>query len=134
MAQQLAKAGVLQDGDIALTFRPELAGTLAYPHIQMGATHASLVYTKDGQAYNVDSPLDEEYVGQFNTLHFAGGPRAPPASRPAPTRCTSSAPPASTLRAARSCRSGRAPLRRTARTARSASRRTTSPRSSPRSA
>jgi hypothetical protein len=73
MARQLAKAGVLQDGDIALTFRPELAGTLAYPHIQMGATHASLVYTKDGQAYNVDSPLDEEYVGQFNTLHFAGG-------------------------------------------------------------
>jgi hypothetical protein len=73
MAKQLANAGVLQDGDIALTFRPELAGTLAYPHIQMGATHASLVYTKDGQAYNVDSPLDEEYVGQFNTLHFAGG-------------------------------------------------------------
>ena len=76
MAKQLAKAGVLQDGDIALTFRPELAGTLAYPHIQMGATHASLVYTKDGQAYNVDSPLDEEYVGQFNTLHFAGGTSA----------------------------------------------------------
>jgi hypothetical protein len=73
MARQLASAGVLKDGDIALTFRPELAGTLAYPHIQMGSTHASLVYTKDGQAYNVDSPLDEEYVGQFNTLHFAGG-------------------------------------------------------------
>jgi len=41
MAQQLAKAGVLQDGDIALTFR-----------------------------------LDGEYVGQFNTLHFAGGTTA----------------------------------------------------------
>jgi len=76
MAKQLANAGVLQDGDIALTFRPELAGTLAYPHIQMGSTHASLVYTKDGQAYNVDSPLDGEYVGQFNTLHFAGGTSA----------------------------------------------------------
>lgn len=76
MAKQLAKAGVLQDGDIALTFRPELQGTLAYPHIQMGTTHASLVYTKDGQAYNVDSPLDGEYVGQFNTLHFAGGTSA----------------------------------------------------------
>jgi hypothetical protein len=73
MAKQLAKAGVLQDGDIALTFRPELAGTLAYPHIQMGATHASLVYTQNGEAFNVDSPLDSEYVGQFNTLHFAGG-------------------------------------------------------------
>jgi len=76
MAKQLATAGVLQDGDIVLSFRPELQGTLAYPHIQMGSTHASLVYTKDGQAYNVDSPLDGEYVGQFNTLHFAGGTTA----------------------------------------------------------
>ncbi len=73
MARQLSAAGVLQDGDIALTFRPELAGTMAYPHIQMGTTHASLVYTKGGVAYNVDSPLDGEYVGQFNTLHFTGG-------------------------------------------------------------
>lgn len=74
MARQLSKAGVLQDGDIALTFRPELQGTMAYPHIQMGSTHASLVYTKGGEAYNVDSPIfDNEYVGQFNSLHFTGG-------------------------------------------------------------
>ena len=45
MAAKLARAGVLQDGDIVLTFRPELAGTMAYPHIQMGTTHAGLVYT-----------------------------------------------------------------------------------------
>jgi hypothetical protein len=76
MAKQLAKAGVLEDGDIALTFRPELQGTLAYPHIQMGATHASLVYTQNGEAFNVDSPLDAEYVGQFSTLHFTGGTSA----------------------------------------------------------
>lgn len=73
MSEQLARAGVLQDGDVALTFRPELAGTMAYPHIQMGITHASLVYTKGGKAFNVDSPLDGEYVGQFSTLHFTGG-------------------------------------------------------------
>ncbi|MBS2012259.1 MAG: hypothetical protein JST00_05205 [Deltaproteobacteria bacterium] len=73
MAKQLAKAGVLQDGDIALSFRPELGGTMAYPHIQMGSTHASLVYTKNGEAFNVDSPLDDEYVGQFSTKHFVGG-------------------------------------------------------------
>jgi hypothetical protein len=73
MAKKLAKAGVLQDGDIALTFRPELAGTMAYPHIQMGVTHASLVYTMNGEAFNIDSPLDGEYVGQFSTLHFTGG-------------------------------------------------------------
>jgi len=73
MARQLARAGVLQDGDVVLSFRPELAGTMAYPHIQMGSTHASLTYTKNGQAFNVDSPLDGEYVGQFDTLHFSGG-------------------------------------------------------------
>ena len=58
MAAKLAAAGVLQEGDIALTFRPELAGTMAYPHIQMGITHAGLVYTENGEAYNIDSPLD----------------------------------------------------------------------------
>ena len=73
MAKRLARAGVLEDGDIALSFRPELAGTMAYPHVQMGVTHASLVYTQNGEAFNIDSPLDGEYVGQFNTLHFSGG-------------------------------------------------------------
>ena len=72
MSTKLAAAGVLQDGDVALTFRPELAGTMAYPHIQMGVTHAGLVYTKDGAAFNIDSPLDGEYVGQFDTAHYAG--------------------------------------------------------------
>jgi hypothetical protein len=73
MAKRLAKAGVLQDGDVALSFRPNLAGTMAYPHVQMGVTHASLVYTQNGEAFNIDSPLDGEYVGQFSTLHFTGG-------------------------------------------------------------
>lgn len=74
MSRQLARSGVLQDGDVALTFRPELQDTMAYPHIQMGATHASLVYTDGGsRAFNVDSPLDGEYVGSFDTKHFVGG-------------------------------------------------------------
>lgn len=72
MAQKLARAGVLQDGDLVLTFRPELAGTMAYPHIQMGITHAGLVYTEGGAAYNIDSPLDSQYVGQFDSSHYAG--------------------------------------------------------------
>ncbi|MFN0247254.1 MAG: hypothetical protein ACKV2T_10235 [Kofleriaceae bacterium] len=72
MAKKLASAGVLKDGDIVLTFRPHLANTMAYPHIQMGTTHAGLVYTKDGAAYNIDSPLDGQYVGQFDTSHYAG--------------------------------------------------------------
>jgi hypothetical protein len=73
MARELAAAGVLQDGDIVLSFRPELAGTMAYPHIQMGITHAGLVFTRNGQAFNIDSPLDAEHVGQFDALHYAGG-------------------------------------------------------------
>lgn len=72
MATKLARAGVLQDGDLVLTFRPELQGTMAYPHIQMGITHAGLVYTDGGVAYNIDSPLDSQYVGQFDTSHYAG--------------------------------------------------------------
>jgi hypothetical protein len=72
MASKLARAGVLKDGDIVLTFRPELAGTMAYPHIQMGTTHAGLVYTEGGVAFNIDSPLDSQYVGQFDTSHYAG--------------------------------------------------------------
>jgi len=72
MAAKLARAGVLKDGDLVLTFRPELAGTMAYPHIQMGITHAGLVYTDGGVAYNIDSPLDSQYVGQFDTAHYAG--------------------------------------------------------------
>ena len=72
MAAKLAAAGVLQEGDLALTFRPELAGTMAYPHIQMGITHSGLVYLENGQAFNIDSPLDSEYVGQFDTSHYAG--------------------------------------------------------------
>jgi hypothetical protein len=72
MAQKLAQAGVLQDGDLVLTFRPELAGTMAYPHIQMGTTHVGLVYTDGGSAFNIDSPLDSSYVGQFDASHYAG--------------------------------------------------------------
>jgi hypothetical protein len=72
MAAKLAAAGVLADGDVVLTFRPELAGTMAYPHIQMGVTHAGLVYTQGGAAFNIDSPLDGQYVGQFDTDHYAG--------------------------------------------------------------
>ena len=72
MAHKLAAAGVLQDGDVVLSFRPHLADTMPYPHIQMGTTHAGLVYTKDGAAYNIDSPLDTNYVGQFDAPHYAG--------------------------------------------------------------
>jgi hypothetical protein len=73
MADTLAPAGVLQTGDIILSFRPELAGTMAYPHIQMGTTHAGLVVVdENGEAFNIDSPLDFEYNGKFDAKHYAG--------------------------------------------------------------
>jgi len=78
MASDLAASGVLQDGDIVLTFRPEMANSMAYPHIQMGVTHAGLVYTReDGTvghvaAFNIDSPMDNLYMGQFDSAHYAG--------------------------------------------------------------
>ncbi len=74
----LAKSGMLRDGDIVLTFRPELQDSSSYPHIQMGVTHAGLVYTRtdsDGVnvvAMNIDSPLDSLYMGQFDSAHYAG--------------------------------------------------------------
>ena len=75
MEKQLGRAGVLQDGDLALTFRPELANTMAYPHIQMGITHTSLVYVKNGEAFHIDSPLDDVTTGdgRFSVEHFVGG-------------------------------------------------------------
>jgi hypothetical protein len=75
-ADQLAAAGVLLDGDVVLTFRPELARTMAYPHIQMGVTHAGLVFTQNGKAFNIDSPLDTDHVGKFDAPHYAGGTKA----------------------------------------------------------
>lgn len=84
MAKELARAGVLQDGDVVLSFRPYLADTMAYPHIQMGATHAGLTFTDGDIAHNVDQPLDGEYnsiagtgastrfVGSFDSTHYTG--------------------------------------------------------------
>ena len=73
MSKQLAQSGVLQDGDIVLSFRPENASTVPYMHIQMGSTHASLTYLSGGVAKNVDAPMDNEYIGAFDAHHFSGG-------------------------------------------------------------
>jgi hypothetical protein len=76
MAQQLARSGVLQPGDVVLSFRPENAATVPYMHVQMGSTHASLTYLKDGVAKNVDAPMNDEYIGGFDSMHFSGGVNA----------------------------------------------------------
>jgi hypothetical protein len=66
--QQLA--GLVQDGDLILTFRPEWVGGGAYPHVQMGVTHAGVIYKDGGQIKNVDAPMNDEYVGALNSPNY----------------------------------------------------------------
>ena len=78
--QRMAKSGLIQTGDIILTFRPEWGGGGAYPNIQMGISHTGLAYIKDGKVRNLDNPLNEEYLGKgmsadltsehYRTLNF----------------------------------------------------------------
>lgn len=85
MTTQLARAGVLADGDVVLSFRPALADSMPYPHIQMGSTHAGMAFTRTEngavQGFNLDQPLDGDYntveggtkfAGKFDSLHYAG--------------------------------------------------------------
>jgi len=64
LAKRLAQSGLVQTGDILLTFRPEWGGVGAYPNIQMGISHTGLAYIKDGTVHNVDNPLDQEFIGE----------------------------------------------------------------------
>lgn len=63
MAARLAKSGLIQTGDILLTFRTEWGGAGAYPNIQMGISHTGMAYVKGGIVHNIDNPLNEEYLG-----------------------------------------------------------------------
>lgn len=64
MAARLAKSGIVETGDLLLTFRAEWGGAGAYPNIQMGISHTGLAYIKDGKVRNLDNPLNEEYLGK----------------------------------------------------------------------
>jgi hypothetical protein len=63
LSQRLAKSGLVQTGDLLLTFRAEWGGAGAYPNVQMGISHTGVAYVKDGKVHNIDNPLDEEYLG-----------------------------------------------------------------------
>lgn len=58
---KLEQAGLVKAGDVVLTFRPSWADTLAYPHVQMGTSHAGVLYRENGKLYSLDMPLDAEY-------------------------------------------------------------------------
>lgn len=69
LQQQLA--GMIQEGDFVLSFRPEWDGGGSYPHIQMGISHTGLMYLEGTQLANVDAPMNAEYVGKLNAKHYA---------------------------------------------------------------
>jgi hypothetical protein len=63
LAKRLGKSGLVQTGDLLLTFRSEWGGAGAYPNVQMGISHTGLAYVKDDGMHNLDNPLTEEYLG-----------------------------------------------------------------------
>jgi len=63
LARRLGQSGLVQTGDLLLTFRSEWGGAGAYPNIQMGISHVGLAYVKNGTAHNLDNPLDEDHLG-----------------------------------------------------------------------
>ena len=63
LAKRLGQSGLIETGDILLTFRSEWGGSGAYPNVQMGVSHAGVAYIKDGVLHNLDNPLNEEYLG-----------------------------------------------------------------------
>ena len=71
-AKRMAKSGLLQTGDILLTFRPEWGGAGTYPNLQMGVSHAGVAYVKDGAVYHLDNPMDAEHLGPKLKGDFTG--------------------------------------------------------------
>ena len=74
-ARRMAKSGLIQSGDILLTFRPEWGGGGAYPNIQMGISHAGAAFMRNGEVRQIDNPLNAEYnganlKGDFNNAHY----------------------------------------------------------------
>ncbi|HJU30407.1 MAG TPA: hypothetical protein VJ740_03100 [Hyphomicrobiaceae bacterium] len=72
LAQRLGRSGLVQTGDLLLTFRSEWGGAGAYPNVQMGISHTGVAYVKDGVLHNLDNPLDEEYLGPGNRGELTG--------------------------------------------------------------
>ncbi len=59
--KKLLSSGILKNGDIVLSFRTNWEKTTAYPHLQMGVSHSGVIFVENGNAYNVDMPLDADY-------------------------------------------------------------------------
>jgi hypothetical protein len=81
ISAQLAASGAFEAGDVVLSFRKEWFRTLKYSHIQLGVSHAGILYYETGadgikRLKNLDMPLDDKHVGQgyMNSEHYMGAP------------------------------------------------------------
>ncbi|HBA60990.1 MAG TPA: hypothetical protein DCZ92_09255 [Elusimicrobia bacterium] len=70
VAARLAASGLVQTGDIILTFRPEWAFRGPYPNVQMGVSHAGLAFVENGTVLNLDTPMTDEYLGPMSAAHY----------------------------------------------------------------
>lgn len=83
-ATTLGSSGMVQTGDVILSFRPEWYASLPYSHLQLGVSHtgvALLTPNNDGSQtlHNVDMPLDSETWGGasndfLNSKHYVEAP------------------------------------------------------------
>jgi hypothetical protein len=73
-SEALAENGVIESGDILLSFRPAWADTLAYAHVQLGISHAALAFVveMDGKKYvhSLESPMS--YSSFLDSPHQYG--------------------------------------------------------------
>jgi hypothetical protein len=71
LSERLAASGLVQTGDVILSFRPEWAEASVYTNIQIGISHAGMAYVDDGKVWNLDSPLNNDYLGPMTAEHYA---------------------------------------------------------------
>src|SRR5262249_18051854 len=73
-SETLGENGVIESGDILLSFRPSWADTLAYAHVQLGISHAALAFVVEmnGKKYvhSLESPMS--YSSFLDSPHQYG--------------------------------------------------------------
>lgn len=74
-AKKLAELGIVKDGDVLLSFRPEWVGTAAYANIQMGISHTGLALIRNGMVHSVESPLN--YSSNLDSDHHYSNAEMP---------------------------------------------------------
>ncbi len=74
VATRLAAGGFAQTGDIVMTFRPEWGFQGPYPNVQMGISHAGILYVENGVVSNIDNPLSQEFLGNLDSPYYRKAP------------------------------------------------------------